>query len=60
MRVDAQAGEERTGVGGWFPTRDDDDGRLNPWLSSWFSLDITREEFPCVFEKGNRPSLLRF
>ena len=56
-RVDAQASEERTGVGGWFPTRDDE-GRLNPWLSSWFSFEITREEFPWVFEKGNRPSLV--
>ena len=56
-RVDAQASEERTGVGGWFPTRDDD-GRLNPWLSYWFSLEITREEFPWVFEKGNRPLLV--
>ena len=28
-RVDAQASEERTGIGGWFPTRDDE-GRLKP------------------------------
>ena len=56
-RVDAQGSEERTGVGGWFPTRDDE-GRLNPWLSYWFSLEITREDFPWVFEKGNCLSLV--
>ena len=56
-RVDAQASEERTGIGGWFPTRDDQ-GRLNPLLSCWFSLEITREDFPWIFEKGNRPSLV--
>ena len=32
--------------------------RLSTWWSSWFSLEITREDFPWVFEKGNRPSLI--
>ena len=35
-RVDAHASQERTGIGGWFQTRDDQ-GRLKPWLSCWFS-----------------------
>ena len=47
----------RTGTGGWFPALDED-GRLSTWRSSWFSLEITREDFPWVFEKGNRPSLI--
>ena len=56
-RVDAQASDTRAGIGGWFPARDQE-GRLSPWLSSWFSLEITREDFPLIFEKGNRPSLV--
>ena len=56
-RVDAQASDCRTGIGGWFLARDEE-GRLNTWRSSWFSLEITREGFPWVFEKGNRPSLI--
>ena len=56
-RVDAQASDSRTGIGGWFPALDED-GRLSTWRSSWFSLEITREDFPWVFEKGNRPSLI--
>ena len=27
-------------------------------MSSWFSLEITREDFPWKFGKGNRPSLV--
>ena len=56
-RVHTQASDGRTGIGGWFPARDRE-GRLSPWLSSWFSLEITREDFPWIFEKGNRPSLV--
>ena len=43
----------RTSIGGWFP-----EGDLSPWASQWFSLEITREDFPWVFEKGDRPSLV--
>ena len=56
-RVDAQASDCRTGIGVWFPALDED-GRLSTWRSSWFSLEITREDFPWVFEKGNRPPLI--
>ena len=31
---------------------------MSTWRSSWFSLEIIREDFPCVFEKGDRPSLI--
>ena len=40
-RVDAQASDSRTGIGGWFPARDRE-GRLSPWLSSWFYGNYTR------------------
>ena len=56
-RVDAQASDTRTGIGGWFPALDED-GRTSTWRSSWFSLEITKEDFPWVFEKGDRPSLV--
>ena len=54
-RVDAQASDTRTGIGGWFPVRDPE-GKLSPWLSALFSMEITREDFPWIFEKGDRPS----
>ena len=53
-RVDAQASDSRTGIGGWFPALDEN-GQLCTWRSSWFSLEITREDFPWVFEKRDRP-----
>ena len=48
---------QRTGIGGWFPDADGS-GKLDPWLSSWFSLQISKNEFPWVFEKGDKPSLV--
>ena len=56
-RVDAQASHARTGMGGWFPALDEE-GRISTWKSSWFALEITRADFPWVFEKGDRPSLI--
>ena len=56
-RVDAQASDSRTGIGGWFPALDED-GRISTWRSSWFSLEITKQDFSWVFEKGDRPSLI--
>ena len=53
-RVDAQASEVRTGLGGWLPT--EVDGKIDTWSSPWFSLEITRADFPWVDEKGDSPS----
>ena len=36
----------------------DADGRPDPWLSSWFSAEITRDLLPWVYEKGDKPSLV--
>ena len=56
-RVDAQASSERPGIGGWLPELDSD-GQPSPSTSRWFSHAITKEEFPWVFERGGKPSLL--
>ena len=56
-RVDAQASGSRTGVGGWLPTADND-GTVQKSLSPWFSLEIDKEHFPWVYEKGEKPSLV--
>ena len=56
-RVDAQASSQRTGIGGWFPVANSS-GTLDPSLSDWFSLEITKDDFPWVFEKGDKPSLV--
>ena len=56
-RVDAQASSDRTGIGGWYP-HVDQSGQVNVKLSRWFSLDITRDEWPWVFEKSSKPALI--
>ena len=56
-RVDARASAGRTGIGGRF-LAPDEEGKLNPWMSYCFSLEITRQDFPLIFEKGDRPSLI--
>ena len=56
-RVDKQASTERTGIGGWFLARNNS-GKLDQWCSDWFPLEVTKEHFPWVFEKGeNHPGL---
>ena len=55
--MDAQASSTRTGVGGWYPARNSK-GELDPWCSDWFSLEISKEDFPWIFEKGDKPSLV--
>ena len=56
-RVDAQASGVRTGIGGWFPRRGNG-GTIEPKLSPWFSLEITHEEWPWVFAKSQKASLI--
>ena len=50
-RVDAQASETRTGIGGWLPVLDT---RLvpDPWLSPWFSVEITPQVLPSGVLEG--------
>ena len=56
-RVDAQASETRTGIGGWLPVLNTR-GIPDPWLSPSFSVEITPEVLPWVYEKGGKPSLI--
>ena len=44
-RVDPQASEERSGIGGWTLGRNAE-GELDPWLSPWFSYELTRKDWP--------------
>ena len=55
--VNAQASEERSGSGGWAPVRNTE-GELDPWLSPRFSCELTRKDWPWIFERGDRPSLI--
>ena len=54
-RVDAQASEGRSGIGGWAPVRNEE-GKLDPWLSPWFSYELTRKDW--IYERGDKPSLV--
>ena len=56
-RVDAQASESRTGIGGWLP-HVLPDGTIDVRTSPWFSLEIKEEDFPWVFEKSGKPALV--
>ena len=56
-RVEAQASADRTEIGGWYP-HFDQSGQVNVKLSKWFSLEITRDEWPWVFEKSSKPALI--
>ena len=55
IRVDAQASDLRTGTGGWFPTVDASEVPI-PARSKWFALEITKEDFPWVYDRGDTPS----
>ena len=56
-RVDAQASETRTRVGGWWPVVDES-GVPDPARSPWFSLEVTKEQWPWVYAKSDRPALV--
>ena len=56
-RVDAQASDIRTGIGGWEP-RLNEQGIPHTSKSRWFSLEITKENWPWIYEKGDKPSLV--
>ena len=54
-RVDAQASEDRTGIGGWAPELDEE-GCPYPWRSRWHSHEITKTEWPWIFERSDKPA----
>ena len=54
-RVDAQASHGRVGVGGWCPVLNSA-SVPDTMLSRWFSLEKTKEHFPWVFSKSDKPS----
>ena len=54
--MDAQASDDRTGVGGWLPYLDEQ-GKAVPKRSAWFSLEVCHKDFPWVFcQRGRKPS----
>ena len=55
-RVDAQASDGRTGIGGWLPAIVN--GVIDIKSSRWFSLEITEADIPWVFMKERKPSLI--
>ena len=57
LRADAQASADRTRIGGWFSLVDQS-GQIDVKASKWFSLEITRDEWPWVFEKSSKPALI--
>ena len=54
-RADAQASDDRTGVGGWCPEVDEA-GRPDPSRSHWFSMEMDRQKFPWVSSRGDKSS----
>ena len=56
-RVDAQASDVRTGIGGLEP-RLNEHGVPDKSKSRWFALENTKEKWPWIYEKGDKPSLV--
>ena len=50
LRVDAQASQETLGLGGWRPERNMDGG-IDPFLSTWFHVRITKQNCPWAHAK---------
>ena len=59
IRVDAQASDLRTGIGGWF-LEVGASGVLTPAIYKWFALEITKVDFPLVYDRGDTPSRVIF
>ena len=55
-RVYAQGSSERTGIGGWFPQRQD--SKINVRGSRWVSLELNEEDWPWVYSRGRKPALV--
>ena len=53
--VDAQASGPRTAIGGWFPEVDTS-GVPNLARSKRFAPEITKEDFPWIYDRGDTPS----
>ena len=54
-RVDVQASEDRTGIGGWAPELDEE-GCPYPWRSRRHSHEITKTEWPWIFGRSDKPA----
>ena len=55
IRVDAQASEQRTGIGGWCPEVDVN-GKPDTFRSKWFAFEVTMEDFPWICRRDDTPS----
>ena len=53
--MDAQASQDRTGIGGWAPEFDEE-GRPDPCTSGRNSHEITEAEWPWIFERSDKPA----
>ena len=56
-RVDAQASQNRTGIGGWFPTRGAD-GTISVWDSLGSPWRLQSTTSPGYSKRGDKPSLI--
>ena len=56
-RVDAQASADRTRIGEWFP-QFGPSVDIDTHSSQLFSTEIRQEDWPWVFEKSSKPSLI--
>ena len=55
IRVDAQASDQRTGIGGWYPEVDMF-GKPDTYGPKWFAFEVTKEDFPWILQRDDSPS----